>query len=140
MTPDEQALRTAIDQWFSALNATIAGDPEPFSAVFSHADDVIYMSGEGTYRIGFDAAFADWKAQAARSLGGHAEPQDIRMIISGDTAAVALVSHATVTVPDGGSKEIRFRHTNVFRKEGGAWKMIVHHADNSPVWTSIVGR
>ena len=140
MTPEEKAVRAAVDQWFAALNAMIAGEPEPVAAIFSHAGDLIYMSGEGTYRTGFDAAFADWKEQASKSLGGHAEPEDITVIVSGDMAAVGLVSQATVKVPEGGTRRIRFRHTNVFRKEDGAWKMIVHHADNSPVWTSIVGR
>lgn len=140
MTPDEQAVRAAVEQWFAALNAMIAGDPEPFAGVFSHAADVIYMSGEGTYRTGYDAAFADWKDQAAKSLGGHARPEDTRIIVSGDMAAVALVSRATVNGADGGTKELRIRHTNVLRKEDGAWKMIVHHADNSPDWTAVVGR
>ena len=140
MTPDEKAVHAAIDQWFVALNAMIAGDPAPFAAVFSHAADVLYMSGEGTYRVGFDAAFADWKKQAAKSPGGHAHAEDTRIIVSGDTAAVALVSHATINTADGGMKALRFRHTNVYRREGGAWKMIVHHADNSPVWTAVVGQ
>lgn len=66
----EEDVRRAVDEWFAALNAMLAGDPEPFSGLCSLADDVIYMSGEGTYRVGFKAAFADWKEQAA-NLGGH---------------------------------------------------------------------
>ena len=60
--------------------------------------------------------------------------------MSGDTAAVALVSHAVVNTPDDGTREIELRHSNVFRKEGGAWKLILHHADNSPVWSRVVDR
>ena len=140
MTEDEIAVRAAIDQWFTALNAMIAGDPGPVAAIFSRSDDLIYMSGEGTSAIGFDSAMSDWRAQAEKSLGGHATPSDIRVVMSGDMAAVGLVSHATVRTPDGGTREIEFRHSNVFRKEGDAWKMILHHADNSPVWASVVGR
>lgn len=139
-TADETAVRAALDQWFAALNAMIAGDPEPVTAIFSRSGDLVYMSGEGTYCIGVEEALTDWRAQAAKSLGGHATPSDIKVILSGDTAAVALVSHAVVNTPQGGTREIELRHSNVFRKEDGAWKMILHHADNSPVWTEVVGR
>lgn len=135
---DVAAVSAAVDQWFVALNAMVAGDPQPFAAVFSHADDVLYMSGEGTFRVGWEATWADWKEQAAKSLGGHVKGDDIHIIVGGDLATVGLVAHATVKVPDGTSKALRVRQTHVFRKENGAWKMIVHHADNIPVWTEIV--
>ena len=77
VSDDEGAVRAALDQWFAALNAMIAGDPEPVAAIFSRSGDLVYMSGEGTYCIGFDEALTDWKAQAAKSLGGHARPSHI---------------------------------------------------------------
>jgi len=132
------AVRAAVDQWFVVLNAMVDGDPAPFATLFSHADDVLYMSGEGTYRVGWAAAWADWQEQAAKSLGGHVEGHDIHVIAGGDLATVALVAHATVNAPDGKTQELRVRQTHVFRKEDGVWKMIVHHADTIPVWTTIV--
>ena len=74
----------------------IAGNPGPVAAIFSRSDDLIYMGGEGTYAIGFDSAMTNWRAQAEKSLGGHATPSDIRVVMSGDMAAAGLVSHATV--------------------------------------------
>jgi uncharacterized protein (TIGR02246 family) len=136
---DKEAVSRAVDQWFVVLNAMVAGDPEPFASLFSHADDVLYMSGEGTFRVGWAATWADWQEQAAKSLGGHVKGDDIHIIVSGDLATVGLVAHATVKAPDGKTQELRVRQTHVFRKEDGAWKMIVHHADNIPVWTEIVG-
>ena len=136
---DTEAVSRAVDQWFVVLNAMVAGDPEPFASLFSHADDVLYMSGEGTFRVGWAATWADWQAQAKKSLGGHVKGDDIHIIVSGDLATVGLVAHATVNTPDGKTQELRVRQTHVFRKEDGAWKMIVHHADNIPVWTEIVG-
>lgn len=135
---DTAAVAAAVDQWFVALNAMVAGDPEPFATLFSHADDVLYMSGEGTFRVGWDATWADWREQAAKSLGGHVSGSDIHIIVNGDLATVGLVAHATINAPDGNTQEIRVRQTHVFRKEDGAWKMIVHHADSIPAWTEIV--
>jgi uncharacterized protein (TIGR02246 family) len=136
---DTEAVSRAVDQWFVALNAMVAGDPEPFAAIFSHADDVLYMSGEGTFRVGWQATWADWQEQAKKSLGGHVEGDDIHIIVSGNLATVALIARATVKAPNGTTRELRVRQTHVFRKEDGTWKMIVHHADNIPVWDEIVG-
>ena len=135
---DVAAVRAAVDQWFVVLNAMVAGDPAPFASFFSHADDVLYMSGEGTFRVGWDATWADWQEQAKKSLGGHVVGDDIHIIVGGDLATVGLIAHATVNAPDGKTQELRVRQTHVFRKEDGVWKMIVHHADNIPVWTKIV--
>jgi len=51
-TEDEVAVRAAVNQWFVVLNAMLNGDPEPLAALYSHKDDVTYMSAEGTYRTG----------------------------------------------------------------------------------------
>ena len=134
----ESDVRRAVDQWFAALNAMLAGDPEPFSKLCSHSDDVIYMSGEGTYRVGFKAAFADWKAQAAKSLGGHVKGEDVRVVASGDMAAAGFVAHATFKDRDGKQSDLRVRQTNVYRKEGGDWKLVLHQADFIPAWKSVV--
>ena len=63
---DGKAVRDAAMQWYVALNAMLKGDPEPFAALYSHADDVTYMGAEGGMRVGWDATYADWKAQAAK--------------------------------------------------------------------------
>jgi uncharacterized protein (TIGR02246 family) len=138
MASEVDEVRAAVDQWFAALNSMVAGNPEPFAQIYSHADDVLYLSGEGTYRVGYAAAFADWKEQAAKSRGGHVRGEDVRIVVSGDLAAVANIAHATVTGPDGREKQLRVRHSHVFRRENGAWKMIMHHADDIPVWEAIV--
>jgi uncharacterized protein (TIGR02246 family) len=138
MTPEEAGVRRAVDAWFAALNAMIAGDPEPFAEVCSHADDVIYMSGEGTFRIGFQAAFADWKVQAAKSRGGKSVAEDVRIVMSGDMAAVGIIARATIIGADGRSNEHRIRQTHVLRKEGTAWKLVLHQADDIQAWKAVV--
>ena len=114
---DIEAVAKAVDQWFVVLNAMVAGDPEPFAVLFSHADDVLYMSGEGTFRVGWEATWADWQEQAKKSLGGHVKGDDIHIIVTGDVATVGLVAHATIKGPDGKTQELRVRQTHVFRKE-----------------------
>lgn len=74
---------------------------------------------------------ADWQAQAALKLGGKVEPQEIRITASRELAVVSNIEAGQNTV-DGKTQTVTIRATNVFRKEGGKWKMIGHHTDLLP--------
>ncbi len=131
---DEGAVRKAVDQWFVILNAMLNGDPRPLADLYSHADDVTYMGAEGTYRIGWDATYADWAAQAEKSSGGSVAGADIHVVVDGNMATAQHYTNGSVKKPDGETAETSVRETSVFRKEGGQWKMIAHHADGLPYW------
>jgi len=131
-TEDDIAVRTAVDQWFAVLNAMLNGDPEPFAALYSHKEDVTYMGAEGTYRIGWEATYADWQAQAEQSTGGEVEGADIHVVVNGDLATAAHTTNGTVRQPNGETVRTAVRETSVFRKEDGQWRMIGHHADVVP--------
>jgi uncharacterized protein (TIGR02246 family) len=140
MTPDEKAVRAAVDQWFVVLNAMFAGDPEPFAELYSHADDATYMGAEGTYRIGWKAIYDDWKKQAAKSLGGKVHGEEIHVVVDGNMATATHYTKGTVKTDEDKVVDQRVRETSVFRKEDGAWKMIGHQADNYPVWVDVVNQ
>ena len=129
-----------VDQWIVVLNAMFAGYPQPFAEIYSHADDVTYMSGEGTYRIGWDATYADWKKQAADARGGRAEATDVHVVVGADWATATHFTHGKVVAADGNEAEVKVRESSVFRKENGVWKIIGHQADNNPVWVKVVDK
>ena len=131
---EEKAVRAAVDQWFVVLNAMLNGDAAPLSDIYSHADDVTYMGAEGTFRVGWDATYADWQTQAEKSSGGKVEGADIHVVVVGDMAVAQHYTRGQVRMPDGGMNENNVRETSVFRKEGDAWKMIAHHADGIAYW------
>lgn len=131
---DRTAVRNAVNQWFVVLNAMLNGDPKPFADLYSHADDVTYMGAEGTYRVGWEATYADWKAQAEKSTGGNVEGTEIHIVVGGDMAAAQHYTRGRVRQPDGQMNDTNVRETSVFRKEDGKWKMISHHADGIPYW------
>ena len=131
---ERQAVQAAVDQWFVVLRAMLNGDPKPFAELYSHADDVFYMGAEGTYRVGWEATYADWQAQAAKSGGGSAEGVDIRVVVNGDMAAAAHYTKGTLRLRNGEVQPTYVRETSVFRKEDGQWKMIGHHADTISSW------
>lgn len=138
-TDDQAAVLAANSAWYAALNAMLNGDPAPFADVYSHADDVSYMSAEGGLRIGWDATWRDWQAQAGLAQGGHIEEVENNAIVNGDMAVVQSVEKGLVNNAEGVGVEQEVRETSVFRREEGKWKMVAHHADLLPNWVDVAG-
>jgi ketosteroid isomerase-like protein len=138
-TDDEAAVLAANKAWYIALNAMFNGDPAPFADVYSHADDVSYMSAEGGLRVGWDATWTDWKNQARLARGGHVAEIDNNAIVNGDMAVVQTVEKGVVNNREGVGVELVARETSVFRREEGKWKMVAHHADLLPNWIEVAG-
>ncbi len=124
-----EAVRLAVDGFYTALNAMFRGDLGPMDAVWSHADDVTYLGPGGDFRVGWNEVLKSWQEQAEMRLGGAVAPVDIH-VNAGATIAVVQNREVGETAhsPDKPAK-VSLRATNIFRKEGDAWKMISHHAD-----------
>lgn len=135
---DEQAVIEATEGFYAALNAMLAGDPSPLADVFSHADDVTYMPAEGGVLVGWDQVFADWSRQAEASRGGRAEAEGIRAVAGEDIAISQALTNGSITGTDGKTHQAQLRETSAFRREGGGWKMIAHHADAVSTWGDVV--
>ena len=128
---DEAGVTAAVKGFYTALNAMFVGDMAPMDAVWSHADDVTYMGPFGDYRLGWADVRASWLEQTAMKLGGDVEPEDIRLNVGADIAIAHNLEIGHV-FPEGHDEPVHLRATNMFRKEGGQWKMIGHHADRLP--------
>lgn len=138
-TDDKAAVLAAHEAWYVSLNAMLEGDPKPFAEIYSHSDDVSYMSAEGGLRVGWDATWRDWQAQAELARGGHVEEVENHVIVQGDMAVVQSVEKGTVNDSQGAAVEQRVRETSVLRREDGEWKIIAHHADALPTWIEVAG-
>jgi ketosteroid isomerase-like protein len=125
----EMAVREAADRFYDALNALFKNDIEPMKAVWSHADDVIYMGPGGSIKVGWKKVLKDWEAQGARKLGGKIAPKDVHFAVSDDLAVMYGVESGKNTNINGKPEKVAIRVTNTFRKEKGEWKMIGHHTD-----------
>lgn len=90
------------------------------------------MGPGGGFRVGWEAVLADWETQAAINLGGEVHPGDMQITVGRDLAVVSNNEIGKSVGADGEPQEVSIRVTNVFRKEGGAWKMIGHHTDLLP--------
>jgi ketosteroid isomerase-like protein len=129
---NEEAVLQAAVEFYEALNIMFTGDLEPMKAVWSHADDVTYMSPAGDYQVGWADTLKIWEAAAALKLGGKVEPKDIHVIASDDIAIVQNLEIGSNVNPEGNIEQVSIRATNIFRKELGEWKMISHHTDILP--------
>ena len=101
-------------------------------AVWSHATDVTYMGPGGGFKVGWEQVQQDWEAQAALKLGGKVVPADMQVTVGRDLAVVSNLENGENTNAKGVTQKLSIRATNIFRKEGGQWKMIGHHTDLLP--------
>ncbi|MEM6582688.1 MAG: nuclear transport factor 2 family protein [Pseudomonadota bacterium] len=123
-------IESVDDQFFAALNEMFKGNVTPMEALWSHADDVVYLGpSRDLFHVGWDAIDKDWLQQNEAQLGGSIEVVK-RHITSSDT--LATVHHVAEVSSQGGEDKISMRGTNVFRKESGEWKLIAHHSDPLP--------
>lgn len=138
-TDDKGAILSAQKAWFVALNAMLAGDPAPFADIYSHSEDVSYMSAEGGLRVGWESTWRDWQAQARLARGGNMEEVENHISIHGDVAVVQFIEKGMINNPKGEGVEQVARETSVYRRENGIWKMMAHHADAIPGWIDVAG-
>lgn len=128
-------IAAAAAGFYAALNALFEGDVRPMTEVWSHADDVTYMGPDGGFQVGWKSVLADWEKQAAMNLGGRVEPDGMRIVRSSDLAVTHNYEIGTNLNTGDASGTVMIRATNLFREEGGVWKMIGHHTDTLPFLT-----
>ena len=128
---ETEAVKQAAAGFYSALNALFTGDAEPMKEVWSHADDVTYMGPAGGVQVGWDQVRERWDAQATLKLGGKIRGERLEMVVGRDLAVTYSYENGE-NIVDGKPQKVSIRATNVFRKEGGSWKMIAHHTDLLP--------
>ena len=121
-------INDAVEQFYEALNAVIAGDIEPMKEIWSHSDDVTYLDPSGAFLIGWDDVLKSWQKQAGMNIGGGVSPRNLQITVVGDLAVTHNYEIGTSNL-GGDTEPVSIRATNVFRKEDGKWKMISHHTD-----------
>jgi len=122
-------LKDAIEQFYIAHNEIFVGNLTPMEEVWSHADDVTYMSPIGGILVGWEATRDSWRKQAELNLDGHVDPIDMQVVEGEDIGVCCNYVKGTNFVENGKEVHPNIRATTVYRKENGAWKVISHHTD-----------
>ena len=122
-------LQSAIDQFYSAHNDIFEGNLAPMEEIWSHSEDVTYMSPIGGILVGYEAAIDSWRKQAGLNLRGHVEPYEMHVVEGVDIGICYNYIRGTNYEVDGKEVHPNIRATTVYRKENGEWKVISHHTD-----------
>jgi hypothetical protein len=120
----------AIDQLLIVSKQYLNGDPVPFQACWSHADDVTIFGAWGAYERGWSQVEPRLAWGAARYKGGDTAFEILSLEVAGTLGHVVFVERGTARVV--GQDEPRpftLRVTQLYRWENDSWKIIHRHAD-----------
>lgn len=111
--------------------ARVEGRPEPFKALWSHADDVTIMGAFGGFDRGWDnvARRLDW---ASAGIGASKRRVENLLTIVGQDLACTVDLEQMERTRDGRRYHRVLRCTQVYRREDDSWKVVVRHADELP--------
>lgn len=122
-------------QFYAAVNQLQRGDPEPMFALWSHRAEVMNLGPQGGRQQGWEevrAYFANAARLASANPGAiSATASDIMTVVVGDLVYVAATEEVQVSNA-GQVQQFTARATNIYRREGAAWKLVYRHADAPP--------
>ena len=128
----EDEIQQASEQFYEALNRMLNGDLEPMMEVWSHGSDVATMHPLGGRETGWEEVRASWEQAAQAFSEGLVSIVSLVVVpLSDDVAYTLGTEHGEAKLGDE-TVGIDWRVTNIYRREGGEWKMVHHHADVSP--------
>ena len=133
-----EEVRSASKQFYAALNTMLNGDAGPLADVWSHGSDVTTMHPIGGCEVGWEEVRQAWEQVAEISSDGQVKLEGQLICAGADMAYEIGTELGRAKL---GDQDVVFDHrvTNVYRREGGAWKIIHHHTDVSIAAQAMVG-
>jgi uncharacterized protein (TIGR02246 family) len=135
----EDDVRTASKQFYVALNSMANGDAGPMADIWSQDADGTTMHPIGGRQVGWDQVGDSWQQVAKIASEGRVTLRDQLIRVVGDAAYELGTEHVVMTLAEH-SVRAEVRVTNIYRREGGAWKIVHHHADLSPEMQGVLSR
>jgi ketosteroid isomerase-like protein len=136
-TVDE--VRKASEQFYTGLNRMANGERGALADSWSHSAAVTTMHPIGGRQVGWEAVRDSFDQVGEIASDGKVELKDQRIEVAGDMAYELGIEHGELKLA-GHSVRIEHRVTNIYRREGGGWKLVHHHADTSPAMLDVLGR
>ena len=135
----EDEVRQASDRFYAALNRMANGDASPMSAVWAHSGDVTTMHPIGVREVGWDQVRPVWEQVASMCSGGQVRLHEQLIRVGTDLTYELGVEDGEITMA-GERVAFNERVTNIYRREGGEWKVVHHHTDASPAMNDLLSR
>jgi ketosteroid isomerase-like protein len=135
----EDEVRKASAQFYAALNRMAKGAVGAMSDVWSHSASTTTMHPIGGREVGWDAVKQSFDQVAQLAEDGAVKLKDQLVRVVGDLAYEVGVEVGRLKL-GGHEAAIEHRVTNVYQREGGAWKMVHHHTDTSPAMLDVLSK
>lgn len=140
LSPAEKEILAATTLFYTALNSAIQGNFDPLGAVWSHRPDVSDLSADGGEQFGWNEIHAHIQNMVRAYPSGHIEAENVRVVADGDIGYSVCTEAGQMRSADGPMVKFSQRATNIFRREGGQWKLVHHHADGGSSGTTVGAR
>jgi ketosteroid isomerase-like protein len=122
------------------LEALHNGDPQPRLAMWSTRDPVTLFGAAMPLKSGSDEVSKAFRWIASRWSDCTDQRVDVVAAgVSGDLAYTVTFEHTSVSVDGVPVEPYTLRVTQVYRREGGEWKVVHRHGDAPPVDQSLPG-
>lgn len=121
-----------LRRWEEAQSRFLNGDATLWKHNSSQREDATIFGAFGGYEKGWREVGprSDWAASQYRQSGAKKRVEYLNVTVGRDLAYTVSIERDEVQVGDQSRPEPRaLRVTQVFRKEGGAWKLLHRHAD-----------
>ncbi len=127
---DEDAVRAAVIRFYDAIEALICGrGTAPMNEAWHHTARVTASHPLGDWSYGWEEILATWEVVSGLGAPDNrgSSIRDLRVHVYGGDLAYATC--VFVASPRFGGATVSC--TNVLHRDGGAWKIVHHHADKS---------
>jgi ketosteroid isomerase-like protein len=122
----------ASQTFYAALNSALNGDSAPLASIWSHSSSITTMHPLGGCQVGWDEVRRSWEEAARLITDGRVMLADQLLQVEGDMAYETGIEQGSFTMAGQTVSGFSNRVTNVYRREGGRWKIVHHHVDLSP--------
>ena len=121
-------LEEFVRRCLEGLSHQVQGNPGPFLAVWSHADDVAILGAVGSYAQGWDNVRAHLLGTSKALNWTDLSVERLLTTTSGDLAVTVVLEHMTRNLErDPDSRTLRT--TQAYRRENGNWRLVLRHAN-----------
>ena len=134
----EDDIQQASEQFYAALNRAINGDPGPMLEVWSHGSDVTTLHPLGGRETGWREVRGSWEQVAQEFSDGQVSIEELVVVPLADDVAYTLGHEQGQATLGEETVSIDWQVTNIYRREEGEWKMVLHHTDVSPELVEIL--
>jgi ketosteroid isomerase-like protein len=136
----ENEVREASKKFYAGLNRMMNGENNVMNDAWSHNSSVTAMHPIGGREIGWEKVNDSFNQVSNLATSGKVVLKDQLINILGDVAYEVGVEQIQQAKIAGEEISGEVRVTNIYRKDGGTWKIIHHHSDPAPAMLELLNR